>query len=109
MKPIVNARNCCETMVMELTAWKAILYDITRKMDKLPGGAKQEILPNIEDLHIMIEEMDNRIEQVREKCTPETCIDDIKTEREEFNETIAEFRVKAEDAIQYIGGGNLGG
>jgi len=105
----MNARNCCKTMEMELTAWKAIIYDIARKMDQLPGGEKEKILPNIEDLHILIEEMDARIEQIRENCTPETGIDDIKTEREEFDNHMVSLRVKAEDAMKILSAGDFGG
>lgn len=105
----MNARNCCKTMEMELTAWKAIVYDIVRKMDKLPGGEKEKILPNIEDLHILVEELDQRIEDIRENCTPETGIDDIKTDREKFNYTLSDVRVKAEDAMKILSGGDFGG
>ena len=78
----MNAINCCKTMEAEVTAWKADVYDIARKMGELSGGEKEMILPQIEDLHMLIAEMDDRIEQIRENCTPETCIDDIRTERE---------------------------
>ena len=81
----MTARNCCKTMEMELTAWKAIVYDIARKLDRLPGGDKTKILPNIEDIRILVEEMDERIEEIRDKCTPETGIDDIRTEKEDFD------------------------
>ena len=46
----MKARNCCKTMQAELTAWKANVYDIVRKMEELPGGERERILPNIEDL-----------------------------------------------------------
>ncbi len=32
--------NCCKAMELELGAWKATIYDIVRKMDKMPGGVK---------------------------------------------------------------------
>ncbi len=105
----MKARNCCKTMEMELTGWKAIIYDITRKMEKLPGGEKAKILSTIEDLHILIEELDERIEQIRDNCTPETGIDDIQTEREKFNAAISTLRVTAEEAMRGLGGGNFGG
>ena len=105
----MKARNCCKTMEMELTAWKAIVYDIARKMDKLPGSEKEKILPNIKDLHILIEEMDTRIDQVRENCTPETGMDDIQTERKAFDESISTLRMNAEDAMRELGAGNFGG
>ena len=68
----MKARNCCKTMEAELTAWKANVYDIVRKMEALPGDEKGKVHANIEDLHILIAEMDDRIEEIREKCTPET-------------------------------------
>jgi len=105
----MKARNCCKTMEMELTAWKAIVYDIVRKMEALPGNAKEKIPPNIEDIHILIAEMDDRIERIRENCTPETGIDDIKTERDEFGQHLASARVKVEDAMAFLGAGNFGG
>ena len=105
----MKARNCCKTMEMELTAWKAIVYDIARKLDRLPGGDKTKILPNIEDIHILVEEMDERIEEIRDKCTPETGIDDIRTEKEDFDKHLASLRVKSEDAMRVLGAGNFGG
>jgi hypothetical protein len=105
----MKARNCCKTMEMELTGWKAIVYDITRKMEKLPGGEKEKVLPSIEDLHMLIAEMDDRIDQIRDNCTPETGIDDIQTERERFNDAISTLRVNTEEAMRGLGGGNFGG
>jgi hypothetical protein len=96
-------------MEMELTGWKAIVYDITRKMEALPGGEKTKILTNIEDLHMLIAEMDDRIDQIRENCTPETGMEDIKTEREAFDAAISTLRVNAQEAMQGLGAGNFGG
>ncbi|BBO74574.1 hypothetical protein DSCW_19910 [Desulfosarcina widdelii] len=105
----MKAKNCCKTMEMELTGWKAIVYEITRKMEALPGGKREEILPNIEDLHILITEMDDRIDQIRANCTPETGMDDIKTDREAFNAAISTLRVTTEEAMKGLGGGDFGG
>jgi hypothetical protein len=106
---IVKAINCCKAMEAELTAWKAIIYDIVRKMDKLPGGSKEKFLPNIEDLHIMVEELDQRIEDIRENCTPETGIADIRTQKEGFDYDLSKLRVSAEDAMKILGAGDFGG
>jgi hypothetical protein len=53
--------------------------------------------------------MDDRIEEIREKCNPETGVDDIKTEREEFDKSLGSLRVTANEAMRYLGPGNLGG
>ncbi len=105
----MKARNCCKTMEAELTAWKANVYDIARKMESLSGGEKVKILPNIEDLHILIAEMDDRIDQIRDNCTPETGIDDIRTEKELFDHSLATLRITAEQAMRGLGAGDFGG
>jgi hypothetical protein len=106
---IMKARNCCKTMEAELTAWKANVYYIVRKMEELPGGERAKILPNIEDLHILISEMDQRLDQIRDNCTPETGIDDIRTDRELFDKSLVKLRVTADEAMRGLGGGNFGG
>jgi len=105
----MKARNCCKTMEAELTAWKANVYDIVRKMESLSGGDKEKVLPNIEDLHMLITEMDDRIDQIRDNCTPETGIDDIRTDKERFDKSLATLRVTAEEAMRGLGSGNFGG
>lgn len=105
----MKAKNCCKTMEMELAGWKAIVYDIARKMESLPGGQREQVRSNIEDLHILIAEMDDRIEQIREKCTPETGMDDIQTERAAFNSSLSSLRVSTEEAMRGLGGGDFGG
>jgi len=105
----MKARNCCKTMEAELIAWKANVYDIVRKMEELNGGEKEKILPNIEDLHMLIAEMDERIEQVRNNCTPETGMDDIRTDRELFDKSLTTLRVTAEEAMRGLSAGDFGG
>jgi len=105
----MKARNCCKTMEAELVAWKANVYDIVRKMETLTGGEKEKILPNIEDLHILIAEMDERIDQVRDNCTPETGMNDIQTDKELFDKSLSTLRVTADQAMRGLGAGDFGG
>ena len=105
----MQAMNCCKTMEAELTAWKANVYDIVRSIEQLPGGKKEKILPNIEDLHMLIAKLDDRIEQIRADCTPETGIDDIRTDRELFDKSLTTLRMTADEAMRAIGAGNFGG
>jgi hypothetical protein len=96
-------------MEAELTAWKANVYDIVRKMDELPGGDREKFHPNIEDLHILIAEMEDRIDVIRKNCSPQTGIDDIRTDREKYDNALASLRVSADEAMRVLGPGNLGG
>ena len=100
----MNGANFCKTMEMELTAWKAMLYDILRKMEKLPDKEKANILPNIQHMNILIEKMDNRIEEIRDKCTPETGIADLRVDRDKFNVDISSLRKNLEDVMQGLSG-----
>jgi len=92
-------------MEMELTAWKAIAYGIVCKVEALPADAKAKAFPNTGDIHMLMADMGNRIEHIRDNCTPETGVDDIKTERDEFNKYLASACVKVQDAMAYIGAG----
>lgn len=105
----MSAKNCCKTMEMELTAWKAIVYDISRKMEKASADAHGAMNPIIGDLHIMIEEMDARIEGIRENCKPETGLIDIKTERDEYDKALVNVRMKTNEAMQVLSAGDFGG
>jgi hypothetical protein len=105
----MNARNCCKTMEMELTAWKAIVYGISRKMQKASTDQTGEISPYIGDLHIMIEEMDERIEQIRASCNPATGMDDIQSERDAYDQSLVNVRMKANEAMKVLSAGDFGG
>jgi hypothetical protein len=78
-------------------------------MDELSGGEKDKFHSNIEDLHMLIAEMDDRIEEIRKNCTPETGIDDIRTEKDKFDKALASLRVTADEAMRGLGAGNFGG
>ncbi len=105
----MSARNCCKTMEMELTAWKAIVYDISRKMEKASVNNKGALTSHVGDLHILIEEMDTRIEQIRESCTPKTGMEDIQTERKKYDQALVNVRMKTNDAMKVLGAGDFGG
>jgi len=105
----MSAKNCCKTMEMELTAWKAIVYDIARKMEKASAQTQGATVSLIGDLHIMIEEMDARVEEIRESCQPETGLQDIKTERDEYDKALVNVRMKTNEAMQALSAGDFGG
>ena len=52
----MDVTDYCKNMEMEMTTWKAKLYDVTRKVDKLGSAEKEKILANVEDLHMLLEE-----------------------------------------------------
>jgi len=64
----MDVKTYCESMRAELVAWKAKVYDIVRKFEKLSSENKQKVAGEIRDLHMLIEELDDRIERLRREC-----------------------------------------
>jgi len=64
----MDVNSYCDNLTIELTGWKAKIYDIIRKMDKLPSADKGKILGQVNDLHMLVEELDDRIERLRNQC-----------------------------------------
>jgi hypothetical protein len=61
----------CKSVNMELTVWKARLYDVISKIDHLPTGHKQRMYEEVNGLHIIMAELDERIEKLRTECPTE--------------------------------------
>jgi predicted nuclease with TOPRIM domain len=85
-------------METEMTAWKAKLYDVMRKLDKLGSAEKEKVLPNIEDLHIFLEEMSDRVEKLKTECPS-----DWSPIKNEIEEGSVDMRGKYEETMEYIG------
>jgi hypothetical protein len=64
----MEVKDYCHNVDIELTAWKAKLYDVIRKMDKMPTGAKEKMYEEVNGLHIIMTELDDRIESLRTSC-----------------------------------------
>lgn len=61
----------CKSVNMELTIWKTRLHDTISKIDHLPTGAKQRMYEEVNGLHIIMAELDERIEKLRTECPTE--------------------------------------
>jgi hypothetical protein len=64
----MELRDYCSNLRAELTGWKAKAYDIVRRLDKLSSGDKAQVVDQVRDLHILVEELENRIERLRKEC-----------------------------------------
>ena len=58
----------CENMTRELAGVKGKIDGIAAKFDSTTCGEKAAVLPQINDLHIVSEELENRIEDIRMAC-----------------------------------------
>ena len=94
----MDVLDYCKGLENEMTAWKAKLYDVMRKIDKLGSAEKEKVLPNIEDLHIFLEEMTDRVETLKTECPS-----DWSPDKKEIEVGGVDMRSKYEETMEYIG------
>ena len=94
----MDVLDYCNSMETELTAWKAKFYDVMRKVDQLGSAEREKILPNIEDLHMFLEEMSDRVSQLKTECPS-----DWSPIKNEIEEGSVDMRGKYEETMEYIG------
>ena len=56
----MDALDFCKGIEMELTAWKAKVYDAIRKVEALSSGDREKVLPNIQDINMIVTELRTR-------------------------------------------------
>ena len=64
----MEVNDYCRNMEMELTSWKAKLYDVIRKFDQLPTGEKEESYKDVNDLNMLMSDMEDRLDTLRNSC-----------------------------------------
>ena len=67
----MDVKDYCKNVDIELNAWRAKLYNVMRQMDNLPAGDKQRINEQVNGIHLIMNELDERIDQLRTKCPTE--------------------------------------
>lgn len=94
----MNALDYCKGMEIELTAWKAKLYDVMRKIDKLSTGEKQKMLMNIQDLNMALTEMEDKIQSLKTECPS-----DWSPVKKAIDDNHIDMRSKYEETLAFIG------
>lgn len=103
----MTANDFCTSLSLELSAWRDNVDDVLKKFEHVHGPEKARILGNVEDLQIVVEEFNQRIEQLKETCSING-FDDIATER--ANDEKARPNVRDIDhAMAAISAGSFGG
>lgn len=82
----MDAKSYCDSMEIELTGWKAKIYDTIRKTDKLSAGDKDKVEPMIQDLYAIMDELDERLELLEKECPA-----DWTSQRKEIEEKMSKM------------------
>jgi methylaspartate ammonia-lyase len=93
----MDAKNYCRSIEADLYGWKAKMYDMVRKVDKLRRSDKEKVISQVEQLHKHIEDMENLIEQLQTECPVE-----FGSEKKQIDETTAGMKKKYEDAMSAV-------
>jgi hypothetical protein len=100
----MEIKDYCKGVDMELTIWKARLYDVISKMDRLPTGDKQRMFGEVNGLHMVMADLDERIEKLRTECPTEW-----KPEREEIRAGFSNLNNRYNDTAGVLFDYDIGG
>lgn len=64
----MDVNEYCGSLATELSGWKAKMYEVTSKFDKVSSGDKQKVIPMVNELHMILEELDDRVERLKREC-----------------------------------------
>jgi hypothetical protein len=95
----MDVKDYCSNVDMELTVWKARIFDVIRKADQLGSADLEKILPNIQDLKMVIADLEDRIHLLRTECPLEW-----KPVRDEIDGAKGNLTNTYDEVIDYIGG-----
>jgi hypothetical protein len=100
----MEIRDYCKNVEMELMVWKAKLYDVMTKMNKLSTHEKQRVYENVNDLHILMQELDDRVNELRTQCPTEWS-----PEREDIQVKLTDLQSRYNDAANILFDYDIGG
>lgn len=104
MEKVMDVTDYCDNVTVELAGWKAKMYDLARKLDRIPTGSKEKVVNEVNELHIIIEELGDRIERLRKECPISW-----RPEKTEIENKIGYMGRKMEDVIDAISPSDVGG
>ena len=93
----MEVKDYCKAIDVELYGWKAKMYDMVRKVDKLRCSEKEQVASKIEDLHNHISEMERIIEQLQTECPVE-----FVPQKNQIDESTEGMKKKYEDAMAAV-------
>lgn len=62
-------RDYCSNVAEELESWSEKLHNLSDEIDRIPTGDKQRLFPQIEKIHILMTELDDRLCELMDSCS----------------------------------------
>ncbi|HEY9246064.1 MAG TPA: hypothetical protein VIO11_04380 [Candidatus Methanoperedens sp.] len=100
----MEVKDYCSNLTIELLGWKAKVYDVVRKLDKMSTGDKEKVAPEVNELHIILDELGDRIEKLKKECPTSWA-----PERTEIENKVGYLRTKLDKVWDTISPSDIGG
>jgi len=100
----MDVNSYCENLSKELGGWKKKVEDIVGRVDKLSSGEKGAVLNQVNDLHALVEELEDRIERLKNECPSEWSPEKI-----ELDSKLTRITNICDDCWEKVSGADAGG
>jgi hypothetical protein len=94
----MNAKDYCNSMASELTAWKAKLYDVISKTDQMGTAEKDKVWTYFNEMKIIIQDIEEKVDSLRTECPS-----DWSPQKKAIEDAHVDVRSKYEETMDYIG------
>jgi hypothetical protein len=94
----------CNNLSTELGEWKRKVSDVVSKLDRVPTGYKEKLVDELNELHIVIEELAVRTEKLRTQCATSW-----EPEREQIEKKAGWLRQRVVEVAETIPQSDIGG
>jgi len=64
----MELKDYCDNVTLELAGWKAKMDGVVSKLDHVSTGDKERVVPEVNELHIISEELGERINGLKIAC-----------------------------------------
>jgi hypothetical protein len=64
----MEIKDYCTNVTAELSGWKAKVDGVVRKLDHISTGDKERVVPEVNELHMLSDELYDRIEVLTRTC-----------------------------------------
>lgn len=76
----MDIRDYCSGLQSELNGWRAKVQDVAVKFDRRATGDKDKVAHEIRNIHMIVEELSDRIERLKNACQTQWEPDNIELE-----------------------------
>jgi len=64
----MEVRDYCENVTIELDGWRTRVDGVVRKLDHVSTGEKEHLVAEVNELHMIVDELGDRISDLKKAC-----------------------------------------